>query len=116
MIAALSVGCRCEAEPEPAERQPSPQIPAPSVDAGPPPAVLFVPDAASLLAPALDIGRLPEPTVCSKEMVSVAGAFCIDRYEVSLADTQGRGVLSPYYHPSVTHTRSAYSVWQEERK
>lgn len=109
----LLAGCTCDREGSTDERPPAATNPPATASA---PAVLYVPDAA---AP-LDTIDLPprvvvRGTTCPPEMVSIAGAYCIDRYESSLVDTQKERRLSPYYHPSVTHTRSAYKTWQEER-
>jgi formylglycine-generating enzyme len=51
---------------------------------------------------------------CPEEMVDVEGRFCIDRYEASLVDRQGRA-LSPYYPPTSAQTRSNYDTWQRKR-
>ncbi len=48
-------------------------------------------------------------------MVLIGSRLCIDRFEARLTDSAGRGVLSPYYHPSQRHTRQAFEVWQKER-
>lgn len=37
---------------------------------------------------------------CAADMVDVAGAFCVDRFEAILVDAKSGAQLSPYYHPT----------------
>lgn len=59
----------------------------------------------------------PPPTIvrgdCSPEMVSVAGAFCIDRFEVNLVDAALGRPLSPHYPPSPTRLRQLFERWSQ---
>lgn len=52
-------------------------------------------------------------SVCPSEMVSVAGDYCIDRFETSLQDAQARA-LSPFYHPSAKRATSDYAHWKRK--
>jgi sulfatase modifying factor 1 len=116
-------GCTCQSEsgPKPVGTAAIPSGPLtvamPASDAVPRwPELLYVPDAA---APLETVETAPHSvfrrTSCPPEMVSIQGAYCIDRYESSLVDREEGRRVSPYYHPSVTHTRSAYRTWQQER-
>jgi hypothetical protein len=110
--AALLIGCTCQDEATDATGTAS----TPARTARPDVALLYVPDAAPPLATVETAPRAVfKRTSCPPEMVNVAGAFCIDRHESSLLDTERGRRVSPYYHPSVTHTRSAYRTWQKER-
>jgi formylglycine-generating enzyme len=79
------------------------------------PRVLFVPDAAAVVATGLPAPMPRRSTVCPADMVSVRGQFCIDRYESVLVDTEEARDVSPYYHPTFFHTKSAYTTWNRLR-
>jgi formylglycine-generating enzyme required for sulfatase activity len=48
-------------------------------------------------------------------MVSIRGQYCIDRFEVSLVELDTSLDLSPYYHPTLWQTRSAFTTWEKLR-
>ncbi len=48
-------------------------------------------------------------------MVNIRGQYCIDRFEASLVDTEGKRRVSPYYHPNVVHTKANHQRWLEMR-
>lgn len=52
---------------------------------------------------------------CPADMVSVAGAFCIDRYEVSLVDAARGRRLSPHYPPTRAQTRDLFERWRRKQ-
>jgi serine/threonine protein kinase len=63
--------------------------------------------------PARAVRRIIGTTGCSADMVSVAGRFCIDRYEASTVDdVQERG-LSPDYPPWAPLADSVHDFWSE---
>ena len=51
---------------------------------------------------------------CPADMVWVDGAFCIDRYEVSLIDGSLGRTLSPHYPPERGATLNLFGLWQEK--
>lgn len=51
---------------------------------------------------------------CPSDMVDVAGAFCIDRFEVSLVDAKSGRDLSPHYPPDRGRTSSLFSLWSRK--
>jgi hypothetical protein len=110
----LAGGCKC-AEERDAPTGPAPVLAVRTDAAVAAPATLYVPDA----APIVGTGTPPIPGVvsspCSSEMVSIQGRFCIDRFEASLVDLDQDRSISPYYHPTFYHARSAYKTWQNER-
>ena len=52
---------------------------------------------------------------CPKEMVNVAGRFCIDRFEESLIDEESREGLSPHYPPEPNVALRMFKRWEEQR-
>lgn len=89
----------------------------PASTAGPP-QLLYLPDGGDL-AP----GEVPEHIVlpgpwrpaagaCPEDMVSIAGAYCIDRYEASLVDAAQGRPISPYYHPDSRIIARTYGRWR----
>jgi hypothetical protein len=52
---------------------------------------------------------------CPKEMVDVAGRFCIDRFEDTLVDDATGERLSPHYPPEPNMALRMFNRWQEER-
>ena len=60
----------------------------------------------------LDAGRKIR---CPKEMVAVAGRFCIDRYEDTMVDDATGDRLSPHYPPEPRVALRMFERWQEER-
>jgi formylglycine-generating enzyme len=62
----------------------------------------------------LDAAVVTRPR-CPKEMVDVAGRFCIDRYEDSLVDDATGERLSPHYPPEPGVAVRMFDRWQEER-
>lgn len=51
---------------------------------------------------------------CPSDMVDVAGAFCIDRFEVSLVDAKSGRELSPHYPPERNRVSSLFSLWSKK--
>ncbi|HEY6557335.1 MAG TPA: SUMF1/EgtB/PvdO family nonheme iron enzyme [Polyangiaceae bacterium] len=86
-----------------------------------PPQLLYLPDGGDVaLEGAPEQRLLPGPwrsgsRRCPPEMVDVRGQFCIDRFEVSLADRTTGRELSPYYHPTSAQVRRCYAGWQTRR-
>jgi hypothetical protein len=62
--------------------------------------------------PVVDAGRVKW---CPKEMVNVAGRFCIDRFEASLADEESGEALSPHYPPEPNIATRIFKRWEEQR-
>jgi hypothetical protein len=60
------------------------------------------------------MASLPFASVCGLEMVLVSGAFCIDRYEISLVDARDGRDLSPHYPPTQRDTSSLFERWSRE--
>jgi formylglycine-generating enzyme len=52
---------------------------------------------------------------CPKDMVNVAGQFCIDRFEASLVDEETGDHLSPHYPPEPAVAARIFAKWQEAR-
>jgi sulfatase modifying factor 1 len=111
--------CTCESKPERAS-EPTPPPPAPSSPAPPPFEVAR--DAGAAKDSARDAGAardIAPPVVarrrCPPEMVDVAGAFCIDRHEVSLVERRRGRALSPFYPPTRARTLALFERWQDER-
>jgi formylglycine-generating enzyme len=84
-----------------------------------PPALLYLPDGGDVALSGQEsplLRGLPEPArpsaACAADMVSVGGAFCIDRYEMSLVETRLGRPLSPYYHPVKSEVARAHAEWQ----
>ncbi len=110
---AAAMACTCsDAPPEPAPR-PKAQ-PVAAADSAP--AQLYVPDAAPVVASGKPpLAGLVGSADCPQEMVSIRGRFCIDRFEASLVDIEAERDVSPYYHPTPYHTKSAFQLWETER-
>lgn len=114
----MSTSCTCESstdgtgEARPPVLRPSASNPSTRATQ---PQVLYLPDAAPMPTVPSSPRALLRRTSCPSEMVNIQGLFCIDRFEATLVDTKQSRRVSPYYHPSVTHTRSAYKTWQSER-
>ena len=53
------------------------------------------------------------PRRCPADMLEVRGAYCIDRYEVTLVDAQTSRELSPYYHPTSSKTSYVYRHYRD---
>lgn len=51
---------------------------------------------------------------CPADMVHVAGAFCVDRFEVSLVDAKAGRALSPHYPPIFDLTQNLYNRWSRD--
>lgn len=51
---------------------------------------------------------------CPSDMVDVAGAFCIDRFEVSLVDAKSGRDLSPHYPPDRGRAASLFALWSKK--
>ncbi len=115
LACALAAACTCsEAPPEPTPRPNA--KPAAAARPAPPPATLYVPDAAPVVASGKPpLTGLVGNANCPPEMVSIRGRFCIDRFEASLLDVAGEREVSPYYHPTHYHTKSAFELWEMER-
>jgi formylglycine-generating enzyme len=110
--------CTCEDQ-RPSQAQPSAIADASASDAAPSAsaALLYLPDAAAPLEVATGVGlRRVSRGGCPDDMVSIAGNFCIDRYEVVLVEVETARRTSPFYHPNTTHTRSQFKVWETERR
>lgn len=104
------------------QAQPSPPA-VPSVDSlstgaaatAPLPVVLYVPDAGVVVPPGDVRPPMPGTTACPPEMVSIAGRYCIDRYEARLVETERERRISPYYHPTQPSTAAAFKSWETMR-
>lgn len=119
-LAALVFGsCSKSDSPEPA---PAPSATTTSTLRAPrdasPPVLLYLPDGGDLAPP--DPGQvvLPGPWSsprrgrCAADMVDIAGAFCIDRYESKLVDAEAGRDISPYYHPTRLQTERTFDRWK----
>lgn len=117
----LACAIACDREPE-SERSASPSTPASSVSGATEPEpfdaprLLFLPDAGDVAPPESPFAplgpRLPATgSRCPVDMVEVARSFCIDRYEMSLSDTQKGRNLSPFYHPEPEQLRATHRRW-----
>ncbi len=77
------------------------------------------PDASSLLAPSLhqepDEENLLARRKCPPEMVSIAGTYCIDRWEDMLVDRATGHPLSPYYPPDRALALKLEARWNTQR-
>jgi len=62
--------------------------------------------------PPIEAGRV---RWCAKEMVNVAGRFCIDRFEESLIDEASGEGLSPHYPPEPNIALRIFKRWEEQR-
>lgn len=51
---------------------------------------------------------------CPAEMVLIANAFCIDRFEASMVDVRDARKLSPHYPPSKRYTSSLFERWARQ--
>lgn len=116
---ALLVGCGPCGEPTREEGAPPPTVEVTPVE--PPP----------IEAPPIERGEPVEPQVmpeprCPPDMVKVTPreppgdedptrAYCIDRYESMLVDSQSGARISPYYAPSRRQARSAAQMWESKR-
>jgi hypothetical protein len=47
-------------------------------------------------------------------MVDVRGAFCIDRFEISLIDAKAAEPLSPHYHPTRAQTVASHARYRRQ--
>ena len=79
-------------------------------------------DAADAAGPGDDSGEMEAGPAeagaslwCPKEMVNVAGRFCIDRYEDSLVDDGTGERLSPHYPPEPGVALRIWNKWEEDR-
>lgn len=74
-------------------------------------------DAASESGEERDAGEVEAGSArhCPKDMVNIAGRFCIDRYEDSLVDDATGERLSPHYPPEPGVPQRMFAKWQEER-
>lgn len=123
---ALSLSCRSNREEQ--EREAAPETK--TAPAPPEPARLYIPggddarvdlsgdehlagDVAFGVTAKQDAGLLRRGT-CPADMVSVGGAFCIDRYEVSLVDSRLGRFLSPHYPPAKQSASLVLSLWTEK--
>ncbi|HSC89647.1 MAG TPA: hypothetical protein VLC09_20330 [Polyangiaceae bacterium] len=99
-LAAALAACRREDESSPESKaSPAPSARAKETTPAPPtPELLYLPDGYDPTRPTQPAA--PARRVCPAEMVSVGGAFCIDRFEVSLVDGASLRELSPHYPPS----------------
>ncbi len=117
LLVVTSSGCTCADSQDDARPGPTSETTATaSAPLGAPkPQELFIPDA----SPVVGSGTPPLPALvgsaCPAEMVSIRGQFCIDRFESSLVDVAEERPVSPYYHPTYYHTRSAFKIWENER-
>ena len=62
--------------------------------------------------PPIEAGRV---RWCPKDMVNVAGRFCIDRFEASLIDEESGEALSPHYPPEPNIALRILKRWEEQR-
>jgi sulfatase modifying factor 1 len=65
-------------------------------------------------APAVELEYHPGRR-CPKEMVDVAGRFCIDRFEDTMVDNATGERLSPHYPPEPDLAKRMFEKWQTER-
>lgn len=111
--------CSCEQEEtsEPGLGAVTSDAPTPSVIevTATPPALLFIPDAATEVWPEEYQPAFSPSARCPSDMVDIAGRFCIDRYEARLVDVERGRRVSPYYHPTLGRTKAAYEAWQRLR-
>ncbi len=109
-LATTFVGCSCEpGQPAPADAAESAvtsaavaaEVPEATGEATQePPALLFLPDAATEIWPDEYRPALVAPMArCPLDMVDIGGRFCIDRYEARLVDIDRGRRVSPYYPP-----------------
>jgi formylglycine-generating enzyme len=63
--------------------------------------------------PPIEAGRV---RWCPKEMVNVAGRFCIDRFEATLVDEASGEALSPHYPPEPNLASRMFKRWEEQRR
>ncbi|HEV8246199.1 MAG TPA: SUMF1/EgtB/PvdO family nonheme iron enzyme [Polyangiaceae bacterium] len=81
-----------------------------------PPALLYLPDGGDVaLSPEQQLlpgPGLAAPGRCPGDMVDVRGQFCIDRYEATLIDAQGRS-FSPYYPPQRAEAKSILARFRD---
>jgi hypothetical protein len=127
IFSALFSGCAAGCSTEPPAKGHVPAVVVPTVSAvlpepGPSlPRVLYLPDGGPVtVLPATPAEPLLPPRevlrgICPPEMVSIHGAFCIDRYEASLVDANSGRALSPYYHPRPHAVRREYERAVERR-
>ena len=104
----------------PSERPPPASAPQVSARTAGPPQLLYLPDGGDLGPPATAPGPVPGLIAgsgrrCPREMVSINGKFCIDRHEARLVDAVSGRPLSPYYHPTLSQTKRAYTRHQRRR-
>jgi sulfatase modifying factor 1 len=105
----------------------SPSGPAPtppSLEGAATPALLYLPDGGDdiPLAPGVEarptvphfLPGQPSAGRCPPDMVDVRGRFCIDRYEATLVDAQGRQ-LSPYFPPAWSDAQSLFKRFRSFR-
>jgi formylglycine-generating enzyme len=89
-----------------------------------PPQLLYLPDGGDVAIgssfvplPRPDTPASPSPASrrCPDDMVDIAGAFCIDRYEGHLVDKQSQQALSPYYPPESGRAKHLHAHWENQR-
>lgn len=93
-------------------------------EGAPPPQLLYLPDGGDVaLGAELFPGPTPPPppesvkgSRCPAEMVPIAGAFCIDRYESALVDARSSEELSPYYPPDPGRAKYLYAHWSKQQR
>lgn len=77
--------------------------------------VLYVPDGGVVVPPGELRPSSQRLGTCPAEMVSVAGRYCIDRYEARLVETEKGRRISPYYHPTQGSTAATFKAWEQMR-
>jgi hypothetical protein len=90
------------------------------------PRLLYLPDGDDVAIGSEFTAQNPNPTTsslplkskgrCPEDMVDIAGAFCIDRYEAHLIDQTSGQALSPYYPPDPALARRLQEHWQREQR
>jgi hypothetical protein len=75
-----------------------------------------VPAPAAVLAAAPGPASTPSPRVCPPDMVSVAGRFCVDRFEAMIVDAGTGAPLSPDYPTTPNLLSFALGEWATGRE
>jgi formylglycine-generating enzyme len=121
----LAMVCGCQGGCNRAPDEPVPVSTAAGSQAGPPPIRLTLPLASGTAGAGSVVDfegqghgapRMHGATggVCPADMVLVSGAFCVDRYEVSLVDQALGRPLSPHYPPDQVSVLRLFETWQRD--
>ncbi len=115
-LGGLAAACSRQEPPAPSA---SASTPAPVAAPEPPPRLLYLPDSGDVApsgTPPPALGVAPPPSRsplgrCPPEMVDVAGAYCIDRWESQLTRADDGRPLSPYYPPRAATAKRIATEW-----